>query len=52
MIVGLVIGFVAGGCFGVIVMSLLAASAYGNGRDDERAGLTAYDRELARRGIK
>ncbi len=51
MILGLIVGFVAGTCVGVIVMSLLAASAYGKGRDDERS-MTAYDHELQRRGVK
>lgn len=46
MILGLVVGFMAGACVGGIVLSLLAAS----NRNDERT--TVYERELQRRGLK
>jgi hypothetical protein len=45
------IGFVAGSCFGVIVISILAASAYDRGFSDgiiarriEEVGLSALDK--------
>jgi hypothetical protein len=43
--VTLIIGFVAGSCFGVIVMGVLAANAYGRGANDMIETL-AYRRRL------
>ena len=50
-IVPFLIGATVGACFGALVMALMAANAYERGRGDERS-TTAYDRELARRGLR